>query len=228
LYAKKGETEMNLNWKPIVPDNPPHTCIGFEATDQAGNRYDMPANREVVSIRLIDGREGCGWTPEQAYESASTRPLKCCDAPDVELVQDLPDGWSETNCKHCGMRRTIKMDYGQWIALLLGEESLAQTEAEMQMAADVAAGEAQVEQVRAEFAGLLRQLIDNDREYNAMQSKLFALQERRRDIMKALYNASIDYVEDEFVIKHDGLTWIVRIDNEEGKFVNAHPVEVIE
>lgn len=46
----------------------------FYGHDSAGNSYTTPANRETVRVRLTDGREGYGWTVEQAYENACLRP----------------------------------------------------------------------------------------------------------------------------------------------------------
>lgn len=43
---------------------------GAHGTDEHGNSYYMPANRETCHVRTPDGFTGMGWTAEEALERA--------------------------------------------------------------------------------------------------------------------------------------------------------------
>jgi hypothetical protein len=61
---------MKINW---TVDHPEANYSTKTGTDEAGNRFRMTANGEVVTVTTPDGREGQGWTAEQALANA-TRP----------------------------------------------------------------------------------------------------------------------------------------------------------
>ena len=42
----------------------------WRGTDEDGNVYNEPANRETCTVALPDGRTGFGWTPEDALLNA--------------------------------------------------------------------------------------------------------------------------------------------------------------
>lgn len=42
---------------------------GYTATDAAGNTFYMTANQEVVTVDTVNGRQGMGWTAEEALKS---------------------------------------------------------------------------------------------------------------------------------------------------------------
>lgn len=67
LISERNETVSTVNWKPIEPKSDYSALRGI---DEEGNRYYMTANREVVYCTLPGGFKGCGWTAEEALESA--------------------------------------------------------------------------------------------------------------------------------------------------------------
>jgi len=58
---------LSINWKQTESK-----C--WVGSDQHGNKYNYGALRETCSVDLLDGRGGYGWTPEDAYRDATTRP----------------------------------------------------------------------------------------------------------------------------------------------------------
>ena len=46
---------------------------GWVGLDEAGNLYCQGDLRETTGVTMVDGREGGGWTPEDALDSAMRR-----------------------------------------------------------------------------------------------------------------------------------------------------------
>lgn len=214
---------MNLDWKQPEPDG---DCAA--AIDEAGNLYTTPANGEIVSVRLIDGREGCGWTPDEAWHIASERPIKCCDAPDLEKVEDRPDGWTKTHCKHCGATRIIKLDYAEWIELLMGKEWCDQADAEMQDA--IAQGEAMQDEAatadalaQRDLYNRLCKLIDDSAEISILESRLLAAKVSRKIFVNTLFVDLYHHTDmgEDMIVRHNGDTYLIQFDVECGTLLGV-------
>ncbi len=52
-------------------DHPEATYSSFTGRDENGNVFHQSANLETVTVTTPDGRQGMGWTAEQALKSAS-------------------------------------------------------------------------------------------------------------------------------------------------------------
>ena len=75
---------MKIDWK---LDHPEAEFSGRTGTDEAGNRYNENAAREVVTCTTPDGRTGTGWTPEEALREATAR-----------RALHVPGPWTATRC----------------------------------------------------------------------------------------------------------------------------------
>lgn len=57
---------MTIKWQPTRDNHFQVRC----GVDEAGNRYQVSANLETVTVRTPDGFTGCGWTSQEALTSA--------------------------------------------------------------------------------------------------------------------------------------------------------------
>lgn len=81
--------KLNITWQPTDDGNYP----AYTGLDEQGNRYFMPGNQETVNVTLADGRQGCGWTAEQAFQIAMARP------PKLPTLEDLYKAACWLHCK---------------------------------------------------------------------------------------------------------------------------------
>jgi hypothetical protein len=58
---------MKITWK---DDDPGFGYSSATGHDEDGNTYHTPANMETVSVVTPDGRQGFGWTAEEALANA--------------------------------------------------------------------------------------------------------------------------------------------------------------
>lgn len=61
---------MDIKWKKVNPDD---TYSSMRGKDEQGNKYWTSANQEVVICTTPAGKNGIGWTPEDALKNAIER-----------------------------------------------------------------------------------------------------------------------------------------------------------
>jgi hypothetical protein len=72
---------LNIKWTETNPGG----FTGVTGTDEAGNKFSMPADRETCTCTMPDGSTGHGWTPEEALERAEAQKAEI-ELPDAKSV----------------------------------------------------------------------------------------------------------------------------------------------